>query len=624
MSTVKTKRKTLDGTTVACPVCQLDISALSPDTVQLHVNGCLDVAVLEGKKKFQLNKSKRQRTTVAPVKIKQEEVPHFNNMFLEIEDTPLEPEPSFNYTYNIPENNVSTNGSATNKSMPSYKQMPGTNFTVDAFRYGNLDFCTGYFLTHFHSDHYGGLAKTKFLGHIYCSRITANCVISKIGISPNQVHPLPMNTRCLVQGVYVTLIDAEHCPGAAIILFEVPSSGDDGKEAVTRVVHTGDFRASRQHVDQILRVFSTPLSKPVLPDMLMLTKPLAVAEKQQIVEIDYLYLDTTYLEPTYSFPLQSQVISAVGEFCSKINADSSFLPGFMLRFNNNKKDHQSPNKKTKLSLITNWFAPRHPKKASVVNSFRSSVLFVVGSYSIGKEKLFVEIARRLQSRIYVASDKKRMLECLGSTSLLNMLTTNQSRAQVHVVSMNQVNVKDMTEYLRQQQQLMGSKSKFTSIVAFSPTGWSHSSRYKPKNTEGLLIPPPRLVSQAELENKELRLVKDMLAKSAHLNDDRDLGDFTMDKLKPRNLSPNNVTIFPVPYSEHSSFAELARFICSLRVKQVVSTVVSSTAAKNQLADSWIQHWQELKQTYELWHNSPTRSASSSYFEMFGYEKADIY
>ncbi|KAI8326538.1 DRMBL-domain-containing protein, partial [Martensiomyces pterosporus] len=362
--------------------------------------------------------------------------------------------------------------------------MPGTTFTVDAFKYGALDFCTAYFLTHFHSDHYGGLTK-GFAGEIYCSRITANLVISKFRIDPRQVHALPMNTRCIVQGVYVTLIDARHCPGAAIILFEVPEGGK-----LMRIVHTGDFRAADRHV--LNAVHTSPM-------------------------VDYIYLDTTYLEPTYSFPKQHQVVDVVGEFCYRIDSDSEYLPAAL------------------------------------------NLLFVVGTYTIGKEKLFIEIARRLRSKIYVPQDKRRLLDCFQSTSLSNMLTDAMDEAQVHAVPMSMVNMRGMAEYLHTVQ---AAAPSFTRVVAFSPTGWSHAGPYIPGRQH---TPSP----------------------IPHMSDDSG-ESFGVEKLKPRGLS-DRVAIFPVPYSEHSSFAELARFVCSLKAGQVLPTVYS-TSDKNRQANDWLCHW----------------------------------
>lgn len=53
----------------------------------------------------------------------------------------------------------------------------GTKFSVDAFSYGVVEGITAYFLTHFHSDHYGGLKKSSTVP-IYCNRVSLSTMIS--------------------------------------------------------------------------------------------------------------------------------------------------------------------------------------------------------------------------------------------------------------------------------------------------------------------------------------------------------------------------------------------------------------------------------------------------------------
>jgi DNA cross-link repair 1A protein len=55
--------------------------------------------------------------------------------------------------------------------VPKYKIVQGSQFAVDAFRYGEISNVTHYFLTHYHADHYIGLTK-KFANPIYLSKIT--------------------------------------------------------------------------------------------------------------------------------------------------------------------------------------------------------------------------------------------------------------------------------------------------------------------------------------------------------------------------------------------------------------------------------------------------------------------
>ena len=147
--------------------------------------------------------------------------------------------------------------------------------------------CSSYFLTHQHSDHTWGLRPSFSAGTIYCSEITAALVIGKMNIKPQFVHPLPLNQPTLIEGVEVTLLDANHCPGAVMFLFHLP------RENKT-ILHTGDFRASQQLIASTLKWL----------------------EKRER-KVHTVYLDTTYLNERYTFPDQADVLASIGRIAKK-------------------------------------------------------------------------------------------------------------------------------------------------------------------------------------------------------------------------------------------------------------------------------------------------------------------
>ncbi|XP_028288015.1 DNA cross-link repair 1A protein [Parambassis ranga] len=348
-------------------------------------------------------------------------------------------------------NRVNADGEVELPRCPFYKKIPGTKFVIDAFRYGEIEGITAYFLTHFHSDHYGGLTKSSTFP-IYCNRITGNLVKSKLKVAEQYVHILPMNKEVTVEGVRVILLDANHCPGAAMLLFFLP----DGQT----VLHTGDFRA----------------------DPSMETYPELLSCRVQTV-----YLDTTYCSPEYTFPRQQEVINFAAN--------------------------------TAFELVT--LNPR--------------TLVVCGSYSVGKEKVFLALAEVLGSKVCLSRDKYNTMCCLESEEVRERITTDWKAAQVHVLPMMQLTFKKLQDHLAR------FSSQYDQLVAFKPTGWTFSQQVE-----------------------------------------------SMEDIQPQ--ISGNISIYGVPYSEHSSFLELKRFVQWLQPLKIIPTVNNGSWTSRKAMDNCFSEW----------------------------------
>jgi len=61
---------------------------------------------------------------------------------------------------------------------------------------------------------------------------------------------------------------------------------------------------------------------------------------------------------------------------------------------------------------------------------------VCASYvSIGKERLFLEVARSLRQKVYVTAAKLRLLKCLELEEDMQWFTSNEHESNIHVAPM---------------------------------------------------------------------------------------------------------------------------------------------------------------------------------------------
>lgn len=431
------------------------------------------------------------------------------------------------------------------RTCPFYKIMPGMYICVDAFRYGNVEGQNAYFLSHFHSDHYIGLTANWAHGPIYASKVTCNLMRQQLKVDPKWIRPLEFDKKYEVPdtgGVRVTMLPANHCPGSSIYMFEkITGKNKDGSERMHRILHCGDFRACPGHVNH-------SLLRPNVVDSI------TGATKEQW--IDTCYLDTTYLTPKYAFPSQSDVIDACADMCISLSNEIA---------DPNDKWEQSKSSRMG-STMSKFLEAGNPIKAEaeeedskITLKPRGRLLVVIGTYSIGKERICLGIAKALNSKIYAPPSKMRICRALEDRELNARLTSKPHEAQVHMQILFEIRAETLHEYLTQH------KPHFSRVVGFRPTGWN----YKP--------PSHRFV-----ENPSVDTI---------LHSETWKSKFAMRDLVPQRGSTRESNCFGVPYSEHSSFRELTMFCCALRIKKVIPTVNVGSAKGREKMKKWIEKWE---------------------------------
>lgn len=138
-----------------------------------------------------------------------------------------------------------------------------------------------------------------------------------------------------------------------------------------------------------------------------------------------------------------------------------------------------------------------------------SYVIVVGTYVIGKEKVWSTMARQLGCRVWLEKSRLAAVECYEDPSLLELIEVDPTKALIHVLPLQNVVYENLIGYLSQFEDV------FTHALAIRPSGWERNP-------------------------------------------------------KPRRRGA--ITILGVQYSEHSCYSELERFVRYLQPEEAISTV----------------------------------------------------
>lgn len=163
-------------------------------------------------------------------------------------------------------------------------------------------------------------------------------------------------------------------------------------------------------------------------------------------------------------------------------------------------------------------------------------LVVVGAYSIGKESVYLAISKALGVKIYANNSRRRILQSFGWPDLSTNLCTKAIDTCLHVLPISSLRYETLKDYLKNH------VNQYAAVLAFRPTGWTYS--------EGL--------------GRELDLI--------------------------RPSTRGNITIYGVPYSEHSSFTELRDFVEFLKPDKIIPTVNVGNPDNRDKMQSYFREW----------------------------------
>ncbi|KAG2733463.1 hypothetical protein G9P44_002988 [Scheffersomyces stipitis] len=623
--------------TVKCPICNYNITYYAIDDRTRHVDLCLQRLSLESNPSKPQESLPKRRKKAEPAILK-EKLRYVNDITsgdvssnVEVERKPAtESIEILDATVATPKakqikpptkiiNSKQRNPIPTLKTLSfPVDSCSSYEVSVDAFCYAPHATIDQYFLTHFHSDHYGGISKkwsyervfkedtdfdndSKYRRIIYCTKITGVLLTRCFSVDPRFIKHLEMDTRYIIKsfvdmtqgtsylqdggfpsqkcdpGLYVTPITANHCPGSAIFLFE--SYGVDG--SYRTILHCGDFRVNE-----------SILKHPLLYRFNI--------ENENSIPLDKVYLDTTYMAPEYNFPKQELVCETIGELF------------YDLIYQENVDETLSSN-----SLFSNWFGVFTQSRitdfwktgSSQSMSKKKKFLILVGTYLIGKERLAIAISKRLNCPIYVSTissrrDKIEIVRSYEDEYLNSVLIEDdlalQSKAEcvVHLVPMKIVSsATELSNYFNYNKYY----EHFERCVGLRPTGWSFvpGSRGIDASVADEELEGELTIDNINPDSNHLSQLLSLMTLKPQYSYMRDiLPQAPLPRaVRKQKAAPDKslYRIYSLPYSEHSSFRELAYFSIFFNIKQIIPTVNVHNSESIRLMKGIIDTWEQARE-----------------------------
>ncbi|XP_044468176.1 DNA ligase 6 isoform X2 [Mangifera indica] len=197
----------------------------------------------------------------------------------------------------------------------------------------------------------------------------------------------------------------------------------------------------------------------------------------EFVGCNGVFLDTTYCNPKFVFPSQEESVEYIVNVIKRVGGECGNVSG-------------------------------------------ESVLFLIATYVIGKEKILLEVSRKCNTKILVDARKMQILRLLGYGEN-GVFTLDERESDVHVIGWNVLG--ETWPYFRpnfvRMKEIMVERG-YAKVVGFVPTGWTY-----------------------EVKRNKFAV-----------------------------RSKDSFEIHLVPYSEHSNFDELREYVRFLKPKRVIPSV----------------------------------------------------